>query len=127
LHFQNECENYSDHFSPCVKITAANHYCFAQFLARTLEESRNSERTFQRFREALYVISLVLLQFQANLSRAPALLDEADVLRLTMAARRLIADRFKPSAARSPGVAQHFAFYSPTTPDSVCPDPESEQ
>jgi hypothetical protein len=45
-----ECENYSDLFPRNAKITATNHYRFAQFLARTLKESRNSERTFQRFR-----------------------------------------------------------------------------
>jgi hypothetical protein len=44
------CENYSDLFLRNAKITATNHYRFAQFLARTLKESRNSERTFQRFR-----------------------------------------------------------------------------
>jgi hypothetical protein len=44
------CENYSDLFPRNAKITATNHYRFAQFLARTLKESRNSERTFQRFR-----------------------------------------------------------------------------
>jgi hypothetical protein len=46
------CENYSDLFPRSAKITATNHHRFAQFLARTLEESRNSKRTFQRFREA---------------------------------------------------------------------------
>src|SRR5580658_976370 len=44
------CENYSDLFPRNTKTTATNHYRFAQFLAHTLKESRNSERTFQRFR-----------------------------------------------------------------------------
>jgi hypothetical protein len=43
-------EDYSDLFSQSAKTTATNHYRFAKFLAHTLKESRNSERTFQRFR-----------------------------------------------------------------------------
>jgi hypothetical protein len=57
------CENYSDLFPPCAKITATNHYRFAQFLARTLKEMGNSERTFQRFREAPCVQSAFFVQF----------------------------------------------------------------
>jgi hypothetical protein len=35
----HECEDYSDHLPPFVKITATNHYRFAKLLARTLKES----------------------------------------------------------------------------------------
>jgi hypothetical protein len=44
------CENYSDLSPRCAQIAATKYQGFAKFLARTLKESRNSERTFQRFR-----------------------------------------------------------------------------
>jgi hypothetical protein len=44
------CENYSDLSPLNAQITATKYQGFAKFLARTLKESRNSERTFQRFR-----------------------------------------------------------------------------
>jgi hypothetical protein len=37
--YSEVCANYSDLFSRNAKITTTNHYRFAQFLARTLEES----------------------------------------------------------------------------------------
>jgi hypothetical protein len=60
-------ENYSDLFPRNAKITATNHCRFAQFLARILKESRNSERTFQPFREATSAQFTFFVQFQTNI------------------------------------------------------------
>jgi hypothetical protein len=48
---------------PGAKITVTKHYLFVKFLARTLEESRNSKRTFPRFREAAGVHSHLFVKF----------------------------------------------------------------
>jgi hypothetical protein len=53
---------------PSAKTTATKHYFFVKFLAHTLEESRNSKRTFPRFREAAGVHSHLFMIFQANVS-----------------------------------------------------------
>jgi hypothetical protein len=53
-----------------VKRAKTSHQLefFAQFLAQSLEESRNSERTFQRFCEALRVYAHLFVNFPANIS-----------------------------------------------------------
>jgi hypothetical protein len=71
------CEIPHQHILPSAKTTATKHYSFVKFLARTLEESRNSKRTFQRFREAGHVqlacFDVILSErFAASARQCPA-------------------------------------------------------
>jgi hypothetical protein len=54
------------------EICYDQHEFFAQFLAQSLKESRNSERTFPRFRAIQRDWIAFCMNFPANISRIPA-------------------------------------------------------